>query len=65
VVFITHDVITHNVRHAMAVGDRYTVFNRGKTLGTALKDEITAEKLSDLMAGEEMAQLEGTLGGTV
>lgn len=27
--------ITHNVRHAMAVGDRYTVLNRGKTLGTA------------------------------
>lgn len=27
--------ITHNVRHAMAVGDRFTVLNRGKTLGTA------------------------------
>ena len=26
--------ITHNVRHAMAVGDRFTVLNRGKTLGT-------------------------------
>ncbi|MEO0989737.1 MAG: ATP-binding cassette domain-containing protein, partial [Pseudomonadota bacterium] len=25
--------ITHNVRHAMAVGDRFTVLNRGKTLG--------------------------------
>ena len=58
--------ITHNVRHAMAVGDRYTVLNRGKTLGTALKDEITAEELQDLMAGgQELAQLEGSLGGTV
>lgn len=58
--------ITHNVRHAMAVGDRFTVLNRGKTLGTALKDEITAEQLQDLMAGgQELAQLEGSLGGTV
>ncbi len=58
--------ITHNVRHAMAVGDRYTVLNRGKTLGTALKDEITAEELQDLMAGgQELAKLEGSLGGTV
>ena len=50
----------------MAVGDRYTVLNRGKTLGTALKDEITAEELQDLMAGgQELAKLEGSLGGTV
>jgi len=26
--------ITHNVRHALAVGDRFTVLNRGQTLGT-------------------------------
>jgi simple sugar transport system ATP-binding protein len=26
--------ITHNVRHALAVGDRFTVLNRGRTLGT-------------------------------
>jgi len=58
--------ITHNVRHAMAVGDRFTVLNRGKTLGTALKGNITAEELQDMMAGgQELAQLEGSLGGTV
>ncbi|MEM9029258.1 MAG: ATP-binding cassette domain-containing protein [Pseudomonadota bacterium] len=58
--------ITHNVRHAMAVGDRFTVLNRGKTLGTAAKGEITAEQLQDLMAGgQELAELEGSLGGTV
>jgi simple sugar transport system ATP-binding protein len=58
--------ITHNVRHAMAVGDRFTVLNRGKTLGTARRGEITAEQLQDLMAGgQELAQLEGSLGGTV
>lgn len=58
--------ITHNVRHALAVGDRFTVLNRGKTLGTAKRGEIQADELQDLMAGgQEMAQLEGSLGGTV
>lgn len=58
--------ITHNVRHAMAVGDRFMVLNRGKTLGTAVKGEVTHEKLQDMMAGgQDMAKLEGSLGGTV
>lgn len=58
--------ITHNVRHAMAVGDRYTVLNRGKTLGTAKRGEISPEDLQDMMAGgQELATLEGSLGGTV
>ncbi|MES0881208.1 ATP-binding cassette domain-containing protein [Roseibium sp. SCP14] len=58
--------ITHNVRHAMAVGDRFTVLNRGKTLGTAARGDIQAEELQDLMAGgQELAELEGSLGGTI
>ena len=58
--------ITHNVRHAIAVGDRFTVLNRGKTLGTADKASVTATDLQDMMAGgQEMAMLEGSLGGTV
>ncbi|WP_298436302.1 ATP-binding cassette domain-containing protein [uncultured Jannaschia sp.] len=58
--------ITHNVRHAMAVGDRFTVLNRGQTLGTAMKGDITPEELQDMMAGgQELATLEGSLGGTV
>ncbi len=58
--------ITHNVRHAMAVGDRFTVLNRGKTFGTAERGEITPEELQDMMAGgAELASLEGSLGGTV
>lgn len=58
--------ISHNVRHAMAVGDRFTVLNRGKTLGTAVRGEISAEELQDMMAGgQELAELEGSLGGTV
>ncbi len=58
--------ITHNVRHALAVGDRFTVLNRGRTLGTARRGEITPEELQNLMAGgQELATLEGSLGGTV
>lgn len=58
--------ITHNVRHALAVGDRFTVLNRGKTLGTAKRGEVTPEELQDMMAGgQEMVALEGSLGGTV
>lgn len=58
--------ITHNVRHAMAVGDRFTVLNRGRTLGTAKRGEIRAEQLQDMMAGgQELADLEESLGGTV
>ncbi len=58
--------ITHNVRHAMAVGDRFTVLNRGRTLGTAERGAISAADLQEMMAGgEELADLETSLGGTV
>lgn len=43
--------ITHNVHHAYAVGDTFTVFKRGTTLGTHAKDDITREALLDMMAG--------------
>jgi simple sugar transport system ATP-binding protein len=58
--------ITHNVRHAYAVGDRFTVLNRGKTLGTYTKSEIKIDELQNLMAGgKELQMLSGELGGTV
>ena len=58
--------ITHNVRHAYAVGDRFTVLNRGKTLGTYAKGEITIDELQNLMAGgKELQALSSELGGTV
>ena len=42
------------------------MLNRGKTLGTAARGEIKPEELQDLMAGgQEMANLEGSLGGTI
>lgn len=58
--------ITHNVRHALAVGDRFTVLNRGRTLGTANRGEISSEELQNLMAGgQELTELEASLGNTV
>lgn len=58
--------ITHNVRHAFAVGDRFTVLNRGKTLGTYAKDEISIDELQNLMAGgKELQSLSAELGGTI
>ncbi|MBS4075026.1 sugar ABC transporter ATP-binding protein [Ameyamaea chiangmaiensis] len=58
--------ITHNVRHAYAVGDAFTVLNRGKTLGTFRKNEIDMEQLQTLMAGgREMQSLSDELGGMV
>ena len=58
--------ITHNVRHAYSVGDRFTVLNRGKTLGTYTKAAIPMDDLQNLMAGgKELQQLSTELGGTV
>ena len=58
--------ITHNVRHAYAVGDRFTVLNRGKTLGTHAKAEIKIDELQNLMAGgKELQSLSHELGGMV
>jgi simple sugar transport system ATP-binding protein len=58
--------ISHNIRHAIAVGDRFTVLNRGRTLGTARRGEITEGELQDMMAGgKELALLDSSLGGTV
>lgn len=55
--------ITHNVRHALAVGDRFTVLNRGQTLGTAKRGEIKYDELHDMMAGgEELAKLVPEMG---
>jgi simple sugar transport system ATP-binding protein len=54
--------ITHNVHHAWAVGDRFTVLNRGRTLGTFGKADIAREELLNMMAGgKELEQLSAEL----
>jgi simple sugar transport system ATP-binding protein len=43
--------ITHNVRHALAVGDRFTVLSRGGNLESRSRPDIDAEELQALMGG--------------
>lgn len=49
--------ITHNVRHALQVGDRFTVLNRGRTLDCLAKGEVAADDLQSLMSGAMPAEL--------
>ena len=51
-------LITHNPHHAYPVGDRFLVLNRGRSLGSLAKGEVTREELTRLMAGgAELDQL--------
>jgi simple sugar transport system ATP-binding protein len=58
--------ITHNVRHAYAVGDRFTVLNRARALGTFTRAEKNRGEIEDLMAGgKEMVDLTKELGARI
>jgi simple sugar transport system ATP-binding protein len=55
-------LVTHNVRHAMTVGDRFAVLIHGAKADDFAKGERTVAELTDLMAGgEAMAELEAEL----
>lgn len=54
--------ITHQVTHAMAVGDHFAVLIRGAVAADFKKGERTREEITDLMAGGEMmADLEAEI----
>jgi simple sugar transport system ATP-binding protein len=54
--------ITHQVMHAMAVGDHFAVLIRGAIAADFRKGEKTREEITDLMAGgETMADLEAEI----
>ena len=54
--------ITHNVHHAYPVADTFTLLNRGQSLGTFKKSEITREQVLEKMAGgKELSELEHDL----
>ncbi|MFO1144734.1 MAG: ATP-binding cassette domain-containing protein [Amaricoccus sp.] len=56
--------ITHQVMHAMAVGDHFAVLIRGAVAADFRKGEKSREEITDLMAGgESMSSLEATLEG--
>ncbi|ALS34827.1 ribose transport system ATP-binding protein [Pseudoalteromonas translucida KMM 520] len=55
-------LITHNVHHAYPVADRFTLLNRGQSLGTFLKKDVSREEVLEMMAGgQELADLESEL----
>ncbi|NNG04588.1 MAG: sugar ABC transporter ATP-binding protein [Inquilinus sp.] len=54
--------ITHNVHHAYPVADKFTLLNRGRSLGTFMKDEVSREKVLEMMAGgKELDELSSEL----
>jgi simple sugar transport system ATP-binding protein len=59
VIFITHQVV-----HALTVGDHFAVLIRGAKAADFRKGEKTREEITDLMAGgEHMAELEAEIEG--
>jgi len=55
-------LVTHNVTHAMTVGDQFAVLIHGRRADYFAKGERTREEITDLMAGgEAMAELEEEL----
>jgi simple sugar transport system ATP-binding protein len=57
--------ITHQVMHAMAVGDHFAVLIRGSIAADFRKGEKTREQITDLMAGgETMAALEAEVSAS-
>ena len=54
--------ITHQVTHAMAVGDHFAVLIRGSLAANFMKGEKSREEITDLMAGgEALADLDAHL----
>jgi simple sugar transport system ATP-binding protein len=54
--------ITHNVIHALTVGDHFAVLIRGAKAADFRKGELSREEITDLMAGgEHMAELEAEI----
>jgi simple sugar transport system ATP-binding protein len=58
--------ITHQVSHAMAVGDYFAVLIRGSIAADFKRGEKSREEITDLMAGgEQMAELEAEINSNL
>src|SRR6185295_11089996 len=56
--------ITHNVVHALTVGDHFAVLIRGSKAADFRKGELSREEITYLMAGgDHMAELEAEIEG--
>ena len=55
-------LITHNVHHAYPIADRFTLLNRGQSLGSFMKSEVSREDVLEMMAGgQELDELTAEL----
>jgi simple sugar transport system ATP-binding protein len=55
--------ISHNIHHAYAVADRFTLLNRGRSVGTFAKNEITRDEVLTAMAGgEDLEKIQAEIG---
>jgi simple sugar transport system ATP-binding protein len=55
--------ISHNIHHAYAVADRFTLLNRGASRGTFAKGSITRDEVLQVMAGgEDLRKIEAEIG---
>ena len=55
-------LITHNVHHAYPVADMFTLLNRGQSMGTFPKSEISKNEVLEMMSGgRELANLSDEL----
>jgi simple sugar transport system ATP-binding protein len=54
--------ITHNVQHALPIGDSFTILTRGRSGGTYRRGELNAEQLHAMMGGgSELEELQADL----
>jgi len=54
--------ITHNVQHALPIGDSFTILTRGRSGGTYRRGELNAAELHRLMGGgDELEELQSDL----
>jgi simple sugar transport system ATP-binding protein len=50
--------ITHNVSHALPIGDTFTILSRGRTGGQFSRGEVDADQLhSQMGGGDELHEL--------
>jgi simple sugar transport system ATP-binding protein len=55
-------LITHNPSHAYPVGNRFLILDRGHSMGSFAKEDITLEQLTQMMAGgAELKELQRDL----
>ena len=55
--------ITHNIHHPYPVGDVFTLLDRGRSLGTFGKEDVSGNEVLEAMAGRrELARLHDEIG---